>query len=388
MWKRVSKLTAKKALSYYIHIPFCSSKCFYCDFDSGLADYNTKETYIELLIKEMRLAYSAYELSFIDTGTVFIGGGTPSSLEEALLEKLLLAVGRYLIRGQKTEFTAECNPESINENKLKLMKAAGVNRLSFGLQSANETELKTLGRIHDYETFLRAFEMARAYGFDNINVDLMFALPHQSMESFKNTLGKVLSLDTEHISLYGLIIEPGTKMEKYYGSNKAVFPSEIIYNKMYCYAVKLLEQQGYAQYEISNFAKTGRQCRHNVVYWKSGEYIGLGRSAHSFFERKRFYNAKNDYEKLLHQDILPKSNEEYIDDRSLYNEWIMLRLRMNDGINIEHINSRFKIDFLKQNEKTLLSYIKTGHVKIEENRVFLTLKGFEISNSIMVNLMI
>lgn len=377
-------------LGIYVHIPFCKSKCYYCDFDSQISSYDIQKNYIDVLVSEMKRAYSIYNLNDKAIDTIYIGGGTPTSLDKDLLEILLLSIDDIFCKNysKNLEYTIETNPNSITEEKIKIIKKNKINRVSIGLQSCHKDELSILGRSHNFDDFLQSIKLFQKHNFSNINVDLMFGIPKQSIESFSKTIKRVLSLDVNHISAYGLILEKGTKFYDMYQKGHIKFADDEKYVQMYEYLVATLEEKGFNRYEISNFSKKGYQCRHNIKYWKSMPYIGFGRSAHSFYGGRRFYNKKDDYIKLIRSKGLATSEEvEIVDDKSLFDEWIMLRLRMREGINIDEINKRFNIDFMKKYQKITHKYIQDKCMKYNGKNIYLTTKGFEITNRIILDLL-
>ena len=276
-------------LEIYIHIPFCVKKCDYCDFLSAPADLETKEKYVEALINEIKLNKNKMSEYVVDT--VFIGGGTPSLLEENQISKIMSVLRDNCNMSENPEITIECNPGTITESKLWEYKKSGINRISFGLQSANDKELKSIGRIHNYAGFLESYNLARKCGFDNINVDLMSALPGQTLKSYEETLNKVVRLEPEHISAYSLIVEENTLM--YDRVKKAqikginILPDEESERKMYYLTNNILRSNGYRKYEISNYSKPGKECKHNIGYWQRKEYLGFGIGAASLYKENR-----------------------------------------------------------------------------------------------------
>jgi len=259
----------------------------------------------------------------------------------------------------------------------------GVNRLSIGLQSIHENELKMLGRIHNFDDFEKVYRYARDAGINNINVDLMYGIPEQTMESFEATLSKIMVLSHEHISLYGLILEEGTPFFDY--RHNLALPSEDQECDMYYLAAKLLRDNGYCHYEISNYAKDGRECRHNIKYWRCDEYIGVGLSAYSFFDGKRFGNT-NLPEKYLSENYAGHSYEETTDNSSLAYEYVMLGLRTAEGISLDEYKAKFGCDFLANREAIIEKLIQDGYAMLNEGKLYLSEKGFYVSNSILTEL--
>lgn len=284
-------------LSLYLHIPFCEKKCDYCDFLSAPADKITRDTYVEALLEEIA-SYGGCELAQRKITTIFLGGGTPSVLSgeavASILEKIKSTFNISDRDWKQVEITMEMNPGTVTREKCRQYHAAGINRVSIGLQSADDSELKSLGRIHDYATFLKTYQSVREAGFENMNIDLMAALPGQTVESYRQSLEKVAALEPEHISAYSLIIEEGTPFYEKYGKGKADrLPDEDAEREMYRLTGELLAQAGYHRYEISNYAKAGRECRHNEVYWKRGAYLGLGLGASSLIGHMRYQNTSS-----------------------------------------------------------------------------------------------
>ncbi|MBQ9984560.1 MAG: radical SAM family heme chaperone HemW [Lachnospiraceae bacterium] len=290
----------KRELSLYVHIPFCKSKCNYCDFLSfGGCGYSEQKQYIEALCKEIA-AYKAVAAEYV-VKTIFFGGGTPSYVEAGFVTRVMETIRDVFLVEEKAEITLEGNPDSLTKDKLVEYRRAGINRLSIGLQSANDRLLKTLGRVHNYDQFVAAYSSARQAGFENINVDIMSGLPGESSESYVRTLAKVVELQPEHISAYSLIVEDGTPL----GDNEALLeqlPSEEMDRQLYAKTKMLLKNSGYDRYEISNYSKKGYACKHNLVYWTGGEYLGVGLGASSYMtvwldgehqEKIRFHGVEN-----------------------------------------------------------------------------------------------
>ena len=369
-------MTETKRTGIYVHIPFCKRKCNYCDFCSFAETKEEREAYIKALISEI-YEYGGGEIC---ADTVFFGGGTPSLLTPEEFSRISDALRESFVISENAEFTVECNPKTLTPQKLAAYKRARVNRLSIGLQSANEAELKTLGRIHSFEDFLSSYEMARAAGFDNISLDLMYGLPGQTAESFEKTLESVIALSPEHISAYGLIVEPGTLFfEK---RDELLFPSEDEECDMYSLACKKLSEAGYSHYEISNYAKPGKACLHNLKYWKNLEYIGLGLAAHSYFDGKRYSNTA-DMAKYLSLNF--EKQRAYDRERESLDpfEYAMLALRLSEGLSLDEYKSLFSESFLDGKERLIERFIKEGLMGTFENRLFFTEKGFYLSNSIL-----
>ena len=366
----------KKDASLYIHIPFCVKKCNYCDFLSVAASKEQRISYLHSLCTQIKETdFNAYK-----PYTIFFGGGTPSLLEpeELLLIKNALEE-KYMWQGAE-EITIECNPDSVTKEKLKTYRNIGVNRLSIGLQSTNSEELKILGRVHDYETFLRAYQMAREEGFDNINVDLMSAIPKQTLSSYLEGLKQILALNPEHISSYSLILEEGTRFyEK--KEIRTMLPDEEEERQMYHKTKELLEQNGYQRYEISNYAKPGKECRHNLVYWELGEYFGLGLGASSYVKEQRYKNSENfeEYEKHPSQKI----ELEEVGKKQKMEEFMFLGLRKIKGISKKEFFHLFQVPIEEIYGEIIKKYEKTGFLLCGEDRIYFSEKGLDVSNQIL-----
>ncbi len=389
--KQVGKYHHKKeTLSIYIHIPFCLSKCSYCDFISFANINSLHKPYIDALLKEISLYKSVINNNQI--ATVFIGGGTPTSLSDDLFLRLIKGIDEVLAlncNSKNIEYTVEANPKTITAQKASTMKDYNINRVSLGLQSANETELKILNRIHNFKDLEDSVNILKNNGIDNVNIDLMYAIPNQTLKSFKTTLHKVLALNPAHISCYSLILEEGTLIYELYNKNKISFPTENEDISMYELAVNKLTSSGYEHYEISNFSLPDKKCSHNITYWKVMPYLGFGVSAHSFYDKYRYSNTNSidEYIDLLSKNSLPIKNKELIDDTMAFEEWIFLRLRMKEGIKFEDINLRFNIDFLDKYKSKLDKLSSEGLVIYDEKKISLTLKGFELSNYVFLEIL-
>lgn len=432
-------------MELYVHVPFCVKKCDYCDFvsfpvgNSSLCNYKSQkdiEKYIEVL--EMELESIRRLPSFDGFDTVFIGGGTPSVLSVEQLERILSKISRLDIKqesltGAFKEFTIECNPGTLTVEKLELFRRYGVNRLSLGLQSTEDSSLRELGRIHTYGQFLESFRMARKAGFDNINVDLMSAIPGQRLEEWAETLRKTAELGPEHISAYSLIIEEGTPFYERYAtgpgaedsaeqssnatghsaeqssnatghSAEAVLqhpplPDEDTEREMYHITEDILGEYGYHRYEISNYAKDGFECRHNLGYWTGEEYLGVGLNAASYLcggTLQRFEAA--DSASMYYRFTEPRSFEEYCSKNTLFEhiiseevltqedrmaEFCILSLRLVRGIDTDRFKSLFSTDFFEKYGRIVEKYDRAGLLRRNGSLVQLTREGFDLSNTVM-----
>ncbi len=359
----------------YIHIPFCVQKCKYCDFVSFADCEEEKDRYLSRLFDEFKL----YRDTEIDT--VFIGGGTPTSLPADRMEALLKEINENFCLLSNCEFTVEANPKTLDKHKLEILKRGGVNRLSIGVQSFNDEELKAIGRIHTAKDAIDTFVLARECGFDNISLDFMSALPNQNLDSFKNNIASAIALNPEHISCYSLILEEGTPLFSEFEDGKLNLPSEENEREMYEYACRALKEADYMQYEISNFAKKGKESRHNIKYWKCKEYIGVGLAAHSYIDDMRFSNTSDMKQYLM--GYYKKDDCELLDINDKMSEFMFMGLRMIDGVSEADFFDRFgqKIDDVF--EKQLLKFTKSDMIKRENGRIYLTHKAISVSNQIM-----
>lgn len=333
----------KRELELYFHIPFCIRKCHYCDFLSAPADRETIGRYMEALLAETEgsaLSYGEYTVP-----TVFIGGGTPSVAAVEDMERLLAAVGRRYRLEQDAEITMEVNPGTVSKGQLRTLRKAGVNRLSIGLQSAEDRELAAIGRIHTWKQFADTYEQARSAGFENINVDIMSALPGQTLPGYKRTLERILSLEPppEHISAYSLILEEGTPLFARYEKGELDIPDEDMDREMYQETKRILEENGYRRYEISNYAKPGFPCRHNCGYWRRRNYVGFGLGAASLVENVRFRNGA-DLQAYLANPLGCREEGQILSRQEQMEEFMFLGLRMTAGVSCEEFRRLFGQD--------------------------------------------
>ena len=368
-------------LGIYIHIPFCKQKCFYCDFCSFANKNEMQEKYVEAVINEIKNI--THKEKYTVT-TIYLGGGTPSILNPEYIKNILQEIKSSFKILDDAEITIEINPGTVNEEKLKRYKEYGINRLSIGLQSANDKILKNIGRIHDYKQFEETFFFARKCGFKNINVDLMIGLPTQAIEDVKQTLEKIIQKNPEHISVYSLIIEEGTTIEKLINENKLQLPDEETERIMYWTVVNELKENGYNQYEISNFSKKTYESKHNTNCWKQKQYIGLGTSAHSYLNKKRYSNTNNieEYIKNIQESNISKNitiHEEQTEESTM-NEYMLLGLRMIQGININEFKQKFKIDPTIKYKEILEKLQKENLIQISKTSIKLTKQGIDFGN--------
>ena len=362
-----------RPLGLYLHIPFCVSKCGYCDFYS-VTDRALMRGYVSALlghIREYGRTCSGYTVD-----TVYIGGGTPTCLGPKYLGRILQEVRSKFPLADDAEITVECNPESTDKKVLDMMKKQGVNRLSFGVQSAHDEELKKIGRIHTFQQAKDAVDLARAKGFANISLDLMYGLPGQTQEMFLDSVEQCLALGPRHLSCYGLKLEPATRM----GRENPALPDDDAQADTYLAMCELLRKNGFEHYEISNFAKPGFRSRHNMKYWDLSEYLGLGPGAHSFMNGRRFAFARDIKAYINGEDIL--RDEEEVPSFQRQGEYLMVRLRTADGVDFLELEKRYNIDSTPY-EEAFRSLLGSGLVAHQGTRWRLTEKGFLVSNSII-----
>ena len=370
-------------LELYVHIPFCVRKCQYCDFLSGPSDEETKDRYIEALLKEIRAAEHTEDYEIV---SVFIGGGTPSALKAEAIASIMRTLQEQFFFCEDAEVTIEANPGTVDLEKLTIYRNVGINRLSLGLQSTDAEELKLLGRIHSYEEFLKSYEWSREAGFSNINIDLMFAIPGQTGEAWRQHLYQVAELNPEHISAYSLIIEEGTP----FAEQNLDLPDEDTEYQMYEDTAEILERYGYRQYEISNYAKQGYMCRHNAGYWQRREYLGFGLGASSLYRGMRFSNTRRMQEYLkesrnpdqIRKDVTVLSRNERIE------EFMFLGLRMTEGISEKKFEENFDVRLMDVYGDILQKYEETGFVEHIETKWRLTRKGIHVSNHILADFLL
>lgn len=367
-----------KELGIYIHIPFCKRKCYYCDFVSYSNKCEQISKYIDAVIREI----DTYELEKYNVTTIYIGGGTPSYIDSKYIVKILNRIKEKLKNNQtkfeNVEITIEANPGTINDEKLKDYKKSGINRISMGLQSTNNKLLKELGRIHTYEEFLGAYKMVSKYGFNNVNVDLMIGLPNQKILDIKDSLAKIVELNPNHVSVYSLILEESTVLYKNVEKGLTKLPDEDLERQMYWYVKNTLELNGYSHYEISNFAKKGKESKHNLNCWEQKEYIGIGVAAHSYLNGERYSNTENldsyinNFSKRTIQEVQSKED--------MKKEYMLLGLRKIDGISISKFKEKFIENPIYLYRKELEKLVKEELIVIDADNIKLTNKGLDLAN--------
>ena len=373
-----------KELGIYIHIPFCKQKCYYCDFVSYVDTVERMNKYIEKLKEEIINEKNIYQNDYNVT-TIYIGGGTPSILEKEHI-KDILDILKEQLKNNKTKFqdieiTIEVNPGTAKEEKLKQYKESGINRLSIGLQSTNDNLLKEIGRIHNYQDFLTTYNMAKKIGFENINIDLIIGLPNQTIKDLKNAIQEIKRLNPNHVSVYSLIVEEGTKIEQLLDQKILELPDEDLERKMYWYVKNSLELLGYNHYEISNFAKPRKESKHNLNCWEQKEYIGLGLAAHSYINGIRYGNTNNlkEYiETTNFQKIKNIEEEQTLEDRK--KEYMLLGLRKIQGVSISKFKEKYIENPLYLFRNELKKLVDEGLITIDLDTIKLTNKGLNLAN--------
>lgn len=384
-----------KELGIYIHIPFCKKKCYYCDFVSFSNLENKQTGYIEALKKEI----SCYDLEEYNVTTIYIGGGTPSYIDcyeiKEILDELRKRLKNNETKFSDIEITIEVNPGTVDKEKLEVYKLSGVNRLSIGLQSTKDILLKEIGRIHTYKEFLQSYEHAKQVGFENINVDLMLGLPNQSIQDMKDSLKEVIKMEPNHISIYSLIVEEKTPIKKLIEEGELQLPEEIQERRMYWYVKSMLELSGYNHYEISNFAKEGRESKHNMNCWEQKEYIGLGVAAHSYINGIRYSNVtdldcyiKNMMElKNVKKQLQSKTNIIYniceiqnLEDKQ--KEYMLLGLRKIQGVSITKFKEKYVENPIFLFRKQMEKLTKEDLIQIDGDYIRLTNKGLDFANQV------
>lgn len=375
-------MTNNNTMGIYVHIPFCVQKCKYCDFLSAPCDKDTRKEYVESLIREI-LACKKTVNKVVNT--IYLGGGTPSILDGKNIKRIINTIKDNYTVAIGAEITIECNPGTLNTEKIEFYKKVGINRISIGLQSTNNEELKRIGRIHTFETFLESYNMLRNAGFSNINVDLMSGLPYQSLKDYESNVKKIIELNPEHISSYSLIVEEGTVLSDELKGNEDALPDEDTEREMYYLTNRLLEKAGYTRYEISNYSKNGYESRHNSSYWNRTNYLGIGLGASSLIDGVRFKNT-DDLKKylvnsgnvsLIREDIQELSIEERM------SEFMFLGLRMINGISKKEFEAEFNRKYESIFGDITDKFVKMNLLIDTGECVRLTNKGIDVCNSIM-----
>lgn len=393
------KTVKKDGLSLYIHIPFCVKKCLYCDFLSFSASNSKKQGYVKALVNELAaweevLKEKLTGMDRLYFKTVFAGGGTPTCLEPSMLLEILQSVMKYT--DENTEFTIEANPGTITDSHISVFKETGINRVSLGLQSAQDRELKKLGRIHTYREFCNSYNKLQKAGFGNINIDIMAGIPGQDIPSYKDTLEKVAALAPAHISVYSLIVEPGTEFYKMQEQGGLDIADEDTDRHMYNLAKEILGRNGYNRYEISNYSKKGMECLHNITYWTGGSYLGTGLGASSYINGTRFTGTM-DFNKYtcifkdragqgMAENQVQKNigtNYENLSVKNQMEEFMFLGLRLTQGISVNDFEKKFHTPYVSVYGKISRELEEKKLLRRENGRIFLTERGIDLSNYVL-----
>lgn len=375
----------RQKLELYVHIPFCVKKCEYCDFLSAPCSGERQEAYFLALKEEIRKAAALVRGKCVST--LFFGGGTPSLAEGERIAELLRLIKSAFFFQEGAEVTLEANPGTLTEEKLSIYREAGINRLSIGCQSVHDSELRRLGRIHNFFQFQESYELARKAGFSNINVDLMSGLPEQSLERWEESLRTVAEMGPEHISAYSLIVEEGTP---FYEEQELKLPDEDTERQMYWRTGEILGDYGFEQYEISNYAKPGFACRHNMGYWKRTNYLGFGIGAASLLDEERFSNERNMEKYLENSGSLEqiRQNRETLDEKDRIEETMILGLRMRQGVSIREFRENFGKSPDELYGQVMEKYISGGFLEEKDGYLRLTFRGIDVSNVILADFLL
>lgn len=362
-------------LGIYVHIPFCKRKCYYCDFISYT---NKSENLIKKYVDELKREIQEYNFDKYNVTTIYIGGGTPSFINSNYVEDIFRCLKSKLKQDLKNmEITIEVNPGTVTEEKLNTYKQIGINRLSIGLQTTNNKLLKQIGRIHTFEDFEQTYELAKKVGFENINVDLILGLPNQTIQDLKESLERIIKFEPNHISVYSLIVEEGTKLEEEIQKGNMHLPSEELERNMYWYVKNTLELKGYKHYEISNFAKHGKESKHNMNCWEQKQYIGIGVAAHSYLNKERYCNTDDLEEYINNRNKIVNEKQSKQDEMK---EYMLLGLRKLDGVHISDFKKKFVENPLYLFRMELNKLIDENLLEIDGDFIRLTNKGLDLAN--------
>ena len=375
-----------KNLGIYVHIPFCKERCNYCDFLSFRhVDYDI-DPYLNALLKEIDMVSKLYNKYLVDT--IFFGGGTPSYFTYGYISKIMNLIRNKFNISNNPEISIEVNPNTLSIEKIREYKESGINRISLAIQSFDENILKILGRDHNPNIAINEYNDLRKEGFNNISFDLMMGIPGQSIDQIYKDIDYILRLKPDHISYYSLILEEKTMFNKWVNEGKIKLLDEEIERNMYHLANKELENIGLKRYEISNFSLEGFQSKHNLKYWNLDEYLGIGLGSSSYIGGYRFSNTRsfNKYIKDINEDKLPRENIKKIDLNESYMEYIMLKSRLVSGIDINQVKEKYNIDLLKKKKKEIKKLEENGLIYIEDNRILLSEKGFDLDNQVVLDL--
>lgn len=372
----------KKRWGVYVHIPFCRKKCFYCDFPSYAGREGDREEYTRALCREIRSQGSSYRLRWGDPATIYIGGGTPTSLPPQCMSDILDALSETFPPVEGREFTVECNPGTVDEAYFQILREGAVNRLSFGVQSFNDRLLQAIGRIHTAGEAAAAVRAARKAGFENISLDLMYGLPGQTMADLERSVQQALELAPQHLSIYGLQVEEHTVFGDRRERGELRLPDDEEAERMYDYMTSVLPAHGYARYEISNFARPGFVSRHNLAYWQDVPYLGLGAAAHSYLDGRR-WESESDLSRYMDQakrGIRPVHPEEEMTDAVAMEEFCFLALRTAAGISRRRFAEKFGLELDRVYEGPIREMAQKGLLADEGDSVHLTELGMKFGN--------
>ncbi|MBV7507544.1 radical SAM family heme chaperone HemW [Bacillus sp. sid0103] len=368
--------------SAYLHIPFCEHICHYCDFNKVFLKGQPVDDYLKALEQEMKMTVSQFPTNVLET--IFVGGGTPTSLNEKQLYQFCESINRNLPKREPVEFTFEANPGDLTMGKLEILKEAGVNRISLGVQTFNEELLRKIGRVHKAKDVYQTIDNAKSVGFENISIDLIFSLPTQTLTDFKETLKEAFSLDITHYSAYSLIIEPKTVFYNLLKKGKLPTPGQDVEAVMYELLMEEMERHGFNQYEISNFSKPGFESRHNMTYWNNDSYYGFGAGAHSYLNgiRRSNIGPLKRYMEQINKGNLPVMEEHLTTKVEQMEEEMFLGLRKTAGVSIPHFIEKFAEDPLQLFEKEILDLTAKQWLEVGKNHIFLTKKGRLLGNEV------
>lgn len=372
----------------YLHIPFCEHICHYCDFNKVFLKGQPVDDYLQALDQEMKMTLDEYPTNQLQT--IFVGGGTPTSLNEQQLERFCESINRNLPKSENLEFTFEANPGDLSTDKLQILKDAGVNRISLGVQTFNDELLKKIGRVHRAKDVYQTIERAKAIGFDNISIDLIFSLPTQTVTDFQESLAEAFTLDIAHYSAYSLIIEPKTVFYNLLKKGKLPTPGEDIEAQMYEMLMEEMEKNSFSQYEISNFSKPGFESRHNLTYWNNEYYYGFGAGAHSYVNGSRRSNTGpvKKYIDQIKGGVLPVFEEHQVTKAEQMEEEMFLGLRKTEGVSISHFTEKFDVDPLKLFEQEIADLVAKQWIDVKSNHIFLTKKGRFLGNEVFQSFLV
>ena len=373
-----------KQLSCYIHIPFCDHKCIYCDFYS-IVTYENTESYFNSLKLEVDNYVPDFRGEY-EISTVFFGGGTPSFVDPKYIKDIINHLRKYFAFSEDVEITLETNPGTVDKSKLNEFKSAGINRISVGIQSFNKDELKFLTRIHDKQTAIKTVEDAVSIGLDNVSIDMIFNLPGQTKKIWSENLEEAFNLPVKHISAYSLILERGTILNKMVLDGKVELQDADYDADLYEFTIDQMNENGFAQYEVSNFCKPGYECRHNLAYWLHREYLGLGTSAHSFVGNRRWWNYSS--LKMYIESVKAKGNDfrsgEELSKSELLDEYVMLNLR-GPGLDLTGLSNKYGNNWERNNNSYLSSLLEDGYITRTDNFIKFTKKGYALCDEILTN---